>query len=398
MPFNLNCYFATVKKWIIILVLIALAGAAAYMLLWQKKSVRKLFSRAPKVEKLDSAYKQQLYERLDSFFTLRSEENGFSGSVLVSVKGEPVYEKCFGYCDYRTKDLMADTIPFQLASVSKTFTATAILWLIEQGKLNLEDTLQKFFPTLPYKGITVQQLLCHRSGLPNYLYFCDRKAVGNVAYITNDKVIEVMARSKPSPYALPDRKFEYCNTNYVLLASIAEQVTGMKFDDFMNETFFIPLGMEHTFVYDREDSTDRRIAISYNSKWQIQHDDIYDGVTGDKGVYSTVHDMFIWDKAFYDGELLSQEMMQEAYKPRSFEKPGKRNYGYGWRLSEKPDSTYLVYHNGWWHGNNTVFCRNVQDTTAIIILSNKFNKSVYNVKPVWEILYGISADSLANEE
>ncbi len=386
------------KKWIAIIVLLVAAGAAAYFLLGGKKIVRRLQHKSEPVAKLDPAYKQALYARLDSFFTERSEDHGFSGSVLVSVKGEPVYEKCFGYCDYRSKDLMNDTTPFQLASVSKTFTATAILWLAEHGKLALTDSLQKFFPGMPYKGVTISQLLSHRSGLPNYLYFCDRKATGTVDYITNADVVRIMLRDKPAPYALPDRKFEYCNTNYVLLASIAEQVTGQHFDDFMTETFFEPLGMAHTFVYDILDSTDRRIAISYNSKWQIQHDDIYDGVMGDKGVYSTVHDMFIWDMAFYEGKLLGPEMLAEAYTPRSHEKPGLRNYGYGWRLTQKPDSTYLVYHNGWWHGNNTVFCRNVSDTTAIIILSNKFNKSVYNVKPVWEILYGISADSLAAEE
>ncbi len=84
--------------------------------------------------------------------------------------------------------------------------------------------------------------------------------------------------------------------------------------------------------------------------------------------------------------------------PRSFEHPGVRNYGYGWRLIQKPDSSWLVYHNGWWHGNNTVFYRNIQDTTAIIILSNKFNKYVYNVKPVWQILYGLKHKDVAEGE
>jgi len=329
----------------------------------------------------------RIAESLDTFFTNRSIENGFSGSVLVSLKGQPVYEKCFGYCDYRNKDLMHDTAAFQLASVSKTFTSTAVLYLIEQGKLSLTDTMQQFFPGFPYPGITVQQLLCHRSGLPNYLYFASGLC-SKFDYLSNTDIINMIIQKKPALYARPNRKFEYCNTNYLLLASIAEKVTGQRFDDFMRETFFEPLGMTHTFVFDYTDSANRKIAISYNSKWQIQHDDCFDGVVGDKGIYSTVHDMFLWDNAFYEGKLLSQEMMQEAYSPRSFEKPGLRNYGYGWRLIQKPDSSYLVYHNGWWHGNNTVFYRNVQDTAAIIILSNKFNKYVYNVKPVWEIIYG----------
>ena len=216
--------------------------------------------------------------------------------------------------------------------------------------------------------------------------------------MSNQQVIDLMIKEKPAAYAKPDKKFEYCNTNYLLLASIIEKVTKQRFHDFMRETFFEPLGMQHSFIYDVTDSSQRKIAISYNSKWEIQHDDCFDGVVGDKGLYSTVHDMFLWDKAFYDGKLLSQEMMQEAYKPRSFEKPGVRNYGYGWRLMQKPDSSWLVYHNGWWHGNNTVFYRNIQDTTSIIILSNRFNKYVYNVQPLWKIIYGIKPDTIGFTE
>jgi CubicO group peptidase (beta-lactamase class C family) len=207
-----------------------------------------------------------------------------------------------------------------------------------------------------------------------------------------------MAKRKPRRYARPNRKFEYCNTNYILLASIVAKVTGQRFKDFMDEKFFRPLKMERTFVYDFEDSTDRKIAISHNSRWQIQYDDCYDGVVGDKGIFSTVHDMFLWDQAFYDGKLLSQEMLKEAYKPRSFERRGKRNYGYGWRMTLQPDSTYLIYHNGWWHGNNTVFYRNIQDTTSIIILSNKYNRAVYKVQPVFDIIYGLKNDSTEFED
>lgn len=384
------------KKWIYgggFVLLTALL--LAYFLL--PTETRKLFRRKPALPAkptIDEKKREQLYNSLDTFFTNRSVLNGFSGSVLISLRGEPIYEKCFGYCDYRNKDLLTDTNSFQLASVSKTLTATAVLWCAEHRLLQLDDSLQKFLPLFPYAGIRVKDLLCHRSGLPNYLYFCSGKCKKN-EFLTNATVIDMMYREKPAVYALPDRKFEYCNTNYLLLATIVEKVSGQRFKDFMAETFFKPLGMSHSFIYDYTDSSDRKIAISYNSKWQIQYDDCFDGVVGDKGCYSTVHDMFLWDKAFYTGQLLSQAMMQEAYRPRSFEHPGKRNYGYGWRLTQKTDSSYLVYHNGWWHGNNTVFYRNIQDTTAVIILSNKFNRSVYNIQPVWDILYGYKTDSVS---
>lgn len=378
------------KKWGIIFT-VAVAGAmAVFFGIKQKPKPVPVIIALPKPAPVDSTDKklQQLYFQLDTFFTTRNEQNGFSGSVLISVSGKPVYEKCFGYCDYRNKDLMHDTASFQLASVSKNFTATAVLWCAEHNLLSLDDSLQKFFPKFPYKGIQVKHLLCHRSGLPNYLYFCNSKVVDQSKYLTNQNVIDVMIKTHPPIDARPNKKFEYCNTNYILLASIVEKVTGKRFKDFMQETFFGPLNMKHTFIYDYADSADRKIAISYNSKWQIQHDDCFDGAVGDKGVYSTVSDMFKWDQAFYQGKLLSQQMMKEAYTPRSFEHAGDRNYGYGWRLLKKPDGNYLVYHNGWWHGNNTVFYRNIQDTTTVIVLSNRYNKAVYHIQPVWDILYG----------
>jgi CubicO group peptidase (beta-lactamase class C family) len=373
-----------VKKWGFIVLLAGLAAGLTYYYTGKKNN-----RPQPVAVPADSIIpNSRLYYSLDTFFTNRNLQNGFSGSVLISLKGKPVYEKCFGYCDYRNHNLLTDTNSFQLASVSKTFTATAVLWCAEHNLLSLDDTLQKFFKDFPYPKVRIKDLLSHRSGLPNYIYFCSGKC-NKGEYLSNEAVIQIMQQTKPKAYALPNKKFEYCNTNYLLLASIIEKATGKNFKDFMRETFFAPLGMAHTFIYDYTDSADRKIAISYNSKWEIQHNDCFDGVVGDKGCYSTVHDMFLWDNAFYQGKLLSQQMLKEAYAPRSFEHQGKRNYGYGWRLMQQPDSTWLVYHNGWWHGNNTVFYRNIRDTAAVIILSNKYNRSVYHIQPVWNILYNI---------
>lgn len=379
------------KKWSLILIISVAVTAAIGYFFRPGTNPSAEFIPSPVPPKKDRRA-LELYQRLDTFFTERSIKNGFSGSVLISVKGQPVYEKCFGWCDYRNKDLMHDTTAFQLASVSKNFTATAILWCAERQLLSLDDSLQKFFPELPYKGVTVKQLLCHRSGLPNYLYFCSSRC-NKGEYITNDEAIRIMAITRPAAYARPDKRFEYSNTNYLLLASIVEKATGRRFHDFMKETFFTPLNMKHTFVYDFADSSNRKTAISYNTRWQIQYDDCFDGVVGDKGIYSTAGDMFKWDMAFYNGRLLSQNMLREAYTPRSHEHRGIRNYGYGWRLIQKPDGEQLVYHNGWWHGNNTVFFRNIQDTSSIIILSNKYNRYVYNIRPVLEIMYGTLQDT-----
>ena len=339
---------------------------------------------------LDSARMRQglLYHRLDSFFFRRHQFSGFNGNVLVLKAGRVLYKGCFGYCNYATKDTLDAKTAFQIASSSKPFTSTAILKLVEESKLSLTDTLGKFFPGFPYKNITVQMLLCHRSGLPNYLFFTGVLWPDRKSYMTNDALVDVLMKHKNlDGTSRPGTHFQYNNTNFALLASVVEKVTGKSFPVYMRETFFEPLGMKNTWVRDvRNEKEERKHAISYNSKWVVQAEDPYDGVYGDKNVFSTMEDMMIWDHAFYEEKNLSLAMQKEAYTPRSFEQKGARNYGYGWRLTKQPNGENIIYHNGWWHGNNTVFYRYLPDTFALIILSNRYNQGVYDVQPVFNII------------
>lgn len=330
----------------------------------------------------------QLQRELNAFYTGKLLRSGFNGAILVAKKGVIIFEQYHGLENYRTKIPVVDSSAFQLASVSKTFTGAAVLWLAEKKKLSLEDSIQKFFPEFPYKGINVRMLLDHRSGLPNYLYFCDSLWKDQAAFITNDQVIRLMEQHKPPIQHLPDTHFQYCNTNYLLLASIIEKATGQKYADFMQQTFFKPLRMINTFVYDPASTPRRHQTQSHKYNGQAEPDTYFDGVMGDKGIYSTARDMLKWDQALYSGQLLDSATLKAAYTPYSHEKPGIRNYGLGWRLMVYPDSTKnIVYHNGWWHGNNTVFYRFVQDTTTLIILGNKYNRGIYQaVKPIREMM------------
>ncbi len=215
--------------------------------------------------------------------------------------------------------------------------------------------------------------------------------------MSNDDLLEIMYKH---PYLKgtykPDTRFEYNNTNYALLASIVEKASGVRFPEFMMTTFFRPFGMTSSFVYDVKAETNPEHVISYLANG-VQHIETpYDGIYGDKGIYSSTEDMYRWNLAYYQNELISPAMQKEAYSPHSFERPGVRNYGYGWRLMKQPDSSYLVYHNGWWHGNNTVFYRSIQDSFALIILSNRYNRSVYNVQPIFNLINassGVAADT-----
>jgi CubicO group peptidase (beta-lactamase class C family) len=115
---------------------------------------------------------------------------------------------------------------------------------------------------------------------------------------------------------------------------------------------------------------------------------------GDKGIYSSVRDLYKWDQALYSGKLIKQSTLEEAFKPYSFEKPGVKNYGLGWRMLNYPDGVKIIYHNGWWHGNNTCFYRFIQDNFTIIVLGNKFNKSIYRQpQQIYNIVMGVADKS-----
>ncbi|QHS58925.1 serine hydrolase domain-containing protein [Chitinophaga agri] len=313
---------------------------------------------------------------------------GFNGAMIVAKKGVVIFEQYHGLENYRNKkSAINDSSSFQLASVSKTFTAMGILSLMEKGKLSLQDSIQKYYPQFPYKGITLQMLLSHRSGLPNYLYFCDSIWPDKDKFLSNDDVIQLMITHRPRIQHTPGTHFQYCNTNYMLLGAIIEKVSGQQYAEFMQQTFFNPLGMTNTFVYDPMSAVRPHQTASHKYNGQLEPDTYFDGVVGDKGIYSTARDMLKWDQALYNGQLFSPETIKAAYTPYSHEKPGIRNYGLGWRLMVYPDSSEIVYHNGWWHGNNTVFNRIIKDTSTIIILGNKYNRNIYRaVKPVSAIL------------
>ncbi|MBV8253814.1 MAG: beta-lactamase family protein [Chitinophaga sp.] len=329
----------------------------------------------------------QIQQGLNDFYS-KFVRTGFNGAMIVARKGVVIFEKYHGLENFRTRTPIIDSSAFQLASVSKTFTGAAVLWLADHGKLSLEDNLQHYFPEFPYKGITIKMLLSHRSGLPNYLYFCDSLWKDQDRFITNDEVIKLMEVHKPPIQHQPNTHFQYCNTNYLLLASIIEKVSGQKYADFMQQTVFKPLFMMNTFVYDPASPVRAHQTQSHKFNGQAEPDTYFDGVMGDKGIYSTAEDMLKWDQALYSGHFLKPETLKAAYTPYSHEKPGVRNYGLGWRLMVYPDSTRnIVYHNGWWHGNNTVFYRFVQDSTTLIILGNKYNRGIYHaVKPIRDIL------------
>lgn len=313
----------------------------------------------------------------------------FNGSILVAKDGVILFERYKGFRDIlHKKDSINEHTPFHLASVSKTFTAMATLKLWQEGKLDIHDPVAKYLAGFPYPGVTVESLLNHRSGLHNYVHFMFKPFVNKHAFLNNGDVLQyIIDHSKDRDVftGQANRHFEYSNTNYALLALIIEKVSGLAYPEYLAKTFFQPLGMHDTYVCTRADADSGRYTASYYQTGRLFRMEFLDLVYGDKNVYSTVRDMYKWDQALRGGMLFSKNVLDSAYSGYSFEKPGQRNYGLGWRMLLIPNGKKLIYHNGWWHGNRTVFVRMLDENATIIALSNNDYVPVYTAKRLCDL-------------
>ena len=337
---------------------------------------------APVPGNIPKAAFDRYHNEIQDYYIHNLVDKGFNGGILVAKKGQVIFEAYHGYFNLKKKDSLTPHSAFHLASVSKTFTAMATLKLVEMGKLSLDDDVKKFFPAFPYDSVKVKFLLSHRSGLPNYIYFMEKLGWNTKQYCSNEDVLSYLIQYKPPIHSKAGTRFEYCNTNYALLGLIIEKASGQNYADFLQSTFFTPLHMNDTYVFNMTDSA--RAMPSYYRGRQEKLGYLDTGF-GDKNIYSTPEDLLKWDQCLYTNEIFSKEMLEAAYTPYSNEKPGIRNYGYGWRMNVYPDGRKIIYHNGWWHGNNAVFIRMIQDSVTIIVLGNKYNPYIYRSKKMAEI-------------
>ena len=316
----------------------------------------------------------------DSLFS-----RGFNGSVLVAKNNEIVYERYSGFRYPRVKkDSINEHTAFHLASISKTFTGMGILKLWEEGKLDIHDEVSKYLSGFPFAGTTIKTLLSQRSGLFNYVHFMDQSGWNKRKFLTNEDVLQYIITHKIQVQGAPPGKhFEYSNTNYALLALIIEKVSGQSYAEFINKTFFQPLQMQDSYVFNLSDTS--RAMKSFKGNGRPYRLEYLDAVYGDKNIYSTVRDLLKWDMALRSGVLFKQSTLDSAYCPYSFEKPGKRNYGLGWRMLLIPNGKKLIYHNGWWHGNRTVLLRMLDEGATIIALCNNDNTRVYASKKLCDL-------------
>ena len=331
------------------------------------------------VRDADSVIIAEKAEELDKKFQRLVRLTGFNGNVLYTEKGKVILKKAYGFQNVRRKrDSLSTSDVFQLASVSKMFTAMAIMILKDDGKLNYDDSIKMYIPDFPYDGVTIRMLLLHRSGLPRYMSIAQDHWTNRKIPLDNDEVIDLFVEYKPNAYFKPNTGFHYCNTNYALLVNIVEEVSGKQFEDFMKNRIFEPLGMDSTFIYNMRKDTSVTLYVEegvpgyYHRgwRWREMTNEYLNGVMGDKGVYTSVDDLYKYDQALDHFTLLPDSVLQESFMPGS---PTywrrKNNYGFGWRLKDGMDST--VYHFGWWKGFRTFYIRDMKYHKTLIVLSNK---------------------------
>jgi CubicO group peptidase (beta-lactamase class C family) len=341
----------------------------------------------------------------EHYFNEVQELRQLNGNMLLANEGTVVYQRSFGYADIPTQLATRPETRYNLASISKLFTATCILQLKEKGKLSLEDPVISRLPDFPYPDIKIRHLLTHTSGIADLELFEDliRKYPDTV--VTNKNIIPELKKWHRGLYFKPGDKFQYCNTEYSLLAMVVEKVSGLAFGDYLKKYLFKPAGMGDSYLkeyvpttgqFDPKEVTLHIQKHPYYDPSYVSVDSIgqykytnynCNGLTGQGNIISTTKDLLLFDKAYFGGKLLKPGTIEEAITPIRlnngdiFYSPymdtmhgeGQMSYGLGWEIFDQPVYGRSVGHGGFKFGLATFYCRNLARKQTIITFDNAPN-------------------------
>ena len=345
-----------------------------------------------------------------------NEKDSFNGVWLYAEKGEIVSKGVLGFRDPEdTLPIAEDTI-FQLASVTKQFTAAAVMLIQREGLLDFGDEITKFFPELTaYKGVTVRHLLTHTSGIPDYFDDADwfikiwkeeKRVPGN------DEILRFLRETKAKPYFAPGEGLHYSNTGYNLLALLVERLSGVPFEEFLQKNIFEPAGMTSTrCCHIRRDGVPfdnyARATVYDDGKCVADIDSAeegdvvaFDGLNGDDYVYTNIFDMLIWDRALREGKVLTLEEQQFMYTPAKlnsgedavYDEEDGLGYGFGWAVGRDEELGLVVSHSGGMPGVSTWFERFIDADRVLVILSCRDYRDVRAYLGYWDGMEAIARD------
>lgn len=313
------------------------------------------------------------------FADYQSEQPG--AAVMVIHKGQPLLVKTFGLADLEHDRPVIPQTNFRLASVTKQFTAMAIMILVERGKLDYATNLKVILPDFPEYGkmVTVKHLLRHTSGLIAYEDLIPDTATIPVL----DEDVLTMMMGQDSTYFTPGSDYRYSNSGYAVLVMIVEKMSGSSFARFLDENIFEPLGMNGTIAFQKGISNVEQRAYGYivqADSVQFNDQSMTSSVLGDGGIYTSLVDLYQWDQALYTDQLVTYESLKRAFTP------GLEEYGFGWRIDEY-QSHRRVYHTGSTCGFRNAYLRYPDDQLSIIILTNRRDPQVLDLAEKLTELY-----------
>ena len=323
-------------------------------------------------------YQQKKLE-VDSLLSAYNNPDTPGAALMVIKNGNILYEHGYGLANLEEKIPVETNTNFRLASVTKEFTATAIMILINRGKLNLKDNLKDIFPAFPAYGrkITIKNLLNHTSGLIDY-----EDLISDTATIqVKDKDVLKMMMEQDSTYFDPGSQYRYCNTGYAVLAMIIEKITGQSFPEFLKENIFQPLKMDNTIAYEKgvSEVKNRAFGYSYKDSAFIRTDQsLTSAVLGDGGIYSSVEDLYKWDQELYTEKLLPKVIVQKSFTRSELNNGEKIDYGFGWHLKTFIDHQ-VIYHTGSTKGFRNVIYRIPDLNFTVILLTNRDEGDMENL-------------------
>ena len=308
-------------------------------------------------------------------------------AVLVVRDGEAVFSRGYGLAVVEDRTPVTARTNFRLASVSKQFTAAAILLLAEDGKLSLDDKIKRWLPTLPSAAdaITIRQLLSHTGGLVDYE---DLMPADQATQLHDIDVLHLLEKSDRT-YFPPGQGYRYSNGGYALLALIVAKASGQDFASFLRRRIFLPLGMQHTHAHQDgvDEVPDRAYGYSrIDDHWQRTDQSMTSAVLGDGGIYSSLEDLARWDAALYDERLLKAASLRQAFSPATrTPEPDVPFYGFGWRINGE-----TLWHSGESIGFRNVIVRYPQRHFTVIVLTNRDGPEPYPLalKIAHRYLYG----------
>ncbi len=339
-------------------------------------------------------------KKIDSLFYEIHNEDGFNGNVLISKKGEVIFKKSYGFSVEGKKPLTDNSI-FNLASITKQFTAAGIVLLARENKIAYEDDIRSYIPELSfYPKITVRNLLNHTSGLYDYMKLTDSLLIQQdpMTELNNQKVITLFERIKPKLNFLPSEKYEYSNTGYLLLATIIERVSKESYSDFLEDRVFNPLEMKDTKVIFRyinpvnlenlttgyQENENGKLVDAIELTPEVYN---YDSVKGQGRLYSTTLDLYKWSIAISNDFFSDSELKEISATSKTLDNE-QVNYGFGWYITNDLVYGKSIYHSGSWPGYVTYIEKNLKSDITVIILQNVSTKSTgIPTYPLRNILY-----------